>query len=514
MTRSRFAAAIGRTGCNPYRPLLAPVTLAAAILVAMHTGCRGETASSGAATGQRPNIVFIMVDTLRADRLGAYGHPGGLSPFLDELAAEGVVFERAITPSPWTLPSIASLFSGFYPAVHQATDYRAATGRAPGGRVRQFDDQFETLAETLSALGYETAAMVANPFIIPEHGFAQGFDHFDRRFTSNTTPGQVINESALNWLRERGAGKPFFLYLHYMDTHAPYVSDDALTEPLVRAVAEMESHRYLTDTELSRWPGYFRKSGRPGDPLHQRLHRTAEYWNARYDACVRQMDVYLQSLRAELSALGLWRDAYVILTSDHGESLGEKNHWAHGTSPYEGEIHVPLILRWPDGLPDGRRIPQTVRLFDVYPTLLEQLGAPLPANLQAQSLIELIDGRSTASRVAMVEAINTQRHLRVVVEDPWKLYVHLDQRRHELYNLADDPLETNDLAAAHPERVKALRARLDAHLESSEILARSVQVREVEVSEAQRRRLAALGYAGDIYDDDEEENDDGDDDGP
>ncbi|MFQ5807966.1 MAG: sulfatase-like hydrolase/transferase, partial [Phycisphaerae bacterium] len=168
------------------------------------TGCGRRTAAETGAAAEppRPNIIFIVVDTLRADRLGCYGHPGQLSPMMDALARAGVLFERAIATSPWTLPSVASYFSGYYPTVHKVTSYQEAlkAARGVGRKVRYFGEEFTTLAEVLQANGYLTAGFSANPFITQKYGFAQGFEHFDASFADNTTPGGVVNAAALRWL--------------------------------------------------------------------------------------------------------------------------------------------------------------------------------------------------------------------------------------------------------------------------------------------------------------------------
>jgi arylsulfatase A-like enzyme len=274
------------------------------------TGCERPGGSNAAPSGSapRPNVVFILVDTLRADRLGCYGHPGGLSPMMDALAREGVVFDRVIATSSWTLPSVASYFCGYYPSVHKVTSYREAlrSAQVVGGRVRYFGDEFTTLAEVLQANGYVTAGFSANPFITAKYGFAQGFDHFDSSFANNATPGSVVNAAALQWLAQRDASQPFFLYLHYMDVHDPYNAGNEYVEPLVTAVERMPNKRRLTPAEAERHRRFFGKSAvfYRDSPRHRQLFQYADYWRARYDAGVPQSDHYLDQLRAGLARLG------------------------------------------------------------------------------------------------------------------------------------------------------------------------------------------------------------------
>jgi arylsulfatase len=469
-------------------------------------GCDGRGGAE-AASAPRPNIIFILVDTLRADRLGCYGHPGGLSPMMDELARQGVLFERAIATSSWTLPSVASYFCGYYPTVHKVTSYREALEMAQGagGAVRYFGDEFTTLTEVLQANGYETAGFSANPFITEKYGFAQGFDHFDSSFAANETPGNVVNQAALKWLQRRDKARPFFLYLHYMDVHDPYKASARYVEPLVAAVKNATNKTPLTEAEMKRHENYFAKSAVAyrGSPRHARLFRYADYWRARYDAGVPQVNQYLEELRAKLNELKLWNDAYVVLTADHGESLGEHALWAHGLSAHQDQLHVPLILRWSGKLPAGRRLPQTVRLFDVMPTLLAQLELGPPKGLQAASLQDMIDGQNPPPLVAFAEAVKKRPAEKALVLGQWKLLAYIDEDRYELYDLNADPTEQHDLAGQHPQRVAELRRLLEKQIEENEALGAGVAVQEAAMTPAELERLRLLGY---IDGEDEENN--------
>jgi arylsulfatase len=476
------------------------------VLSTLLAGCDGRSAAG--TPGARPNIIFVLVDTLRADRLGCYGHPGGLSPMMDELARQGVLFEQAIATSPWTLPSIASIFCGYYPTVHKVTSYREALQMSQGaaGAVRYFGDEFTTLAEVLQANGYLTAGFSANPFITQKLGFAQGFEHFDSSFAANETHGNVVNEAALRWLAQRDKSKPFFLYLHYMDVHDPYKAGDKYVEPLVAAVEQMPNKTPLSEAEMKRHKDYFGKSAVAyrGVPRHMRLFRYAEYWRARYDAGVPQVDQYLDELRGKLSEMGLWDDAYVILTADHGESLGEHELWAHGLSAHQDQLHVPLILRWPGKLAPDRRLPQTVRLFDLMPTLLAQLGIDVPPDLQARSLAGLISGEAQSSLPAFAEAVKRRPGEKAFVSGKWKLLAYMDEDRYELYDLDEDPTEQHDLAGQYPQRVTELRELLGRQIAENDALGAGVEAREAEMTAEELARFRALGYIGGEEDDADE----------
>ncbi len=452
-------------------------------------------------TGPRPNIVFVLVDTLRADRLGVYGGPLTLTPVMDEIAAEGTVFERGIAAAPWTLPSVASLFSGVYPTVHRANDYNIALkGAEPTDvSVRVLSSSITTLAERLSASGYETGGFVANIFLSAKFGLHQGFDHYDASFVANTTPGSVVNLSFTNWLKLRQSDAPFFAYLHYMDVHAPYTDDQRFVQPLVQAVNQSEGRTTLARDEMNRHPGYFGKSAKPflQNPLHSKLFETREYWWARYDAGIAQTDFFLGELRDELRKLDLWDDTLVIITSDHGEALGEHGLWTHGLSAHQDQLHVPMIVRWPDHIPAGERRRQSVRMFDLFPTVLDYLNLPREESLQAASLRGLLDGGDTADRLALGEAVKEAPGRYGLVLGKWKLLADRASDYVELFDLDVDPNEKNNIAEQHPDVVRDLLARAKALFDENTARAGETGGTRRGVTPEELERLKTLGYVGD-----------------
>ncbi len=452
---------------------------------------------------KRPTVVVVLFDTLRADRLGVYGHQADLTPTMDAVAARGVVFEQAIAPAPWTLPSVSSLFTGLYPDAHGANQYLWVRRRGRlVGKISRLAGRFETLAERLRRAGYQTAAFVANPFIIPRNGFKQGFDHYDASFVGNDTPGAVVNQAVFDWLDQRRDQRPLFLYVHYMDTHAPYVADAPLVAEQIRRLRRRpaSSLRRLTETEKRDRASYFHKNmlHYARDPQHRALFDYAEYWAARYDACVRQADRNLAALIEQLRRRGLWDDALVVLVADHGEALGEHFKWGHGTHAWQNQLHVPLILRWPAHLPSGRRVTATVRLIDVLPTLLRLLELHTGATMQGVDLMPWITGQRADPLPALSEAVKKQPGLKTMIRGPWKLFAWPEPQLHyALYNLRDDPGETRDLAADEPQRVRELAELLKRQVAENQRLAAGTRAEHAEASEAEVRRLQALGYTGD-----------------
>ncbi|UCG16865.1 MAG: sulfatase [Phycisphaerales bacterium] len=473
------------------------------LVTGMQGGCDRERtardqASAPAVDGPTPNIILVMIDALRADRLGVQGHPRKLTPTLDSIAAGSVIFERAIAAAPWTQPSIASLFSGCYPGVHQVTDFGfavdATNRKVP--KIRVFRDSFDTMAEALRARGYSTAGFVANPFVLADYGFAQGFDHFDTTFIGLTTPGSVINDAAIAWLQQRDVERPFFLYLHYMDVHGPYHAPPEFLDPLVDEVDAMPAKRSITDKDIRRLA--YLGGAPPGCtdlPRFERLSHYQEYWAARYDAGVAQADHYLGELRSKLQTMKLWETAYVIVTADHGEALFEHGHWDHGLSTHHPELHVPLIVRWPTALPADTRVADTVRLIDLFPTLVEQLRLPKVSRAQGRSLLPLLADQAPAAPLpAFAEAVKKGPEQYALYRGDWKLILHADSGSARLYNIADDPLEQRDLAANAPAQLKSLTALVQERLGRNRRLAAGEPVEEIPLTPDRLDRLRSLGY--------------------
>ncbi len=451
----------------------------------------------------KPNIVFVLVDALRADRVGRYGHVPSITPTVDAVANEGVTFESPIAQAPWTQPSIASMFSSYNPSVHQVFSY-PQTPVSPGGPtyiVTVFSDAFQTLAECLKAGGYDTASVIANPTVLEQYGFAQGFDHYDTSVADpeNLMSGDAVNQAALTWLKQRDTSKPFFLYLHYMDVHGPYDSGPEFVDDLLDAVERDPDKRLLTPVER-RQLGYLYKlpTNCPDPQKHRRLMRFREYWIARYEAGVREFDHHFAALKAKLMQMGVWDDAYVIITADHGEALCEHGLWKHGFSTYHTDLHVPLILRWPDRLPAGEWVGGTVRLIDVMPTLLTQLSLSVPKGIQGVSLAPLIAGEHFAEPLAaLAEGVKIGAKQRALYRDDWKLIVTLETGRRQLFNLHDDYAEQIDLSAREPERVELLEAMLQELVQVDDRLAWDFATRRTTMPADQLERLKTLGYIGD-----------------
>jgi arylsulfatase A-like enzyme len=423
-----------------------------------------------------PNIVLIVLDTQRADRLGTYGHTGGLTPFLDRLAGESLVYERAYAPSSWTMPSVVSLFIAQYPSEHQVV---VANALLP--------DYHVTLAEVLQQHGYLSAGFSANILITEEGGFAQGFDAFRLVFRPPKDDATRVNRAVFEWLDSvAGRREPLFLYLQYMEPHSPY--------RLHKGVTATTASPGIDDAALAERVnlGAFRL--REGSPLpeawefepgeRQRLIQL-------YEGEIAHLDRTLGQLFGELDRRGILRHALVIVTSDHGEELGEHGMFGHGNTLYEESIRIPLLIRLP-GERQSRRLDAPVSLTGLAPAILGHLGLSIPPGFRAAPLP--FNG-VPAEAYAYAEAIKEHPlyyrvHQRAVMSRTGKLLIG-NQGEELFYDLATDPREAHLL----PAPPFAGDARVALQRVTSQLVA-SAEPQAVPLDPETRERLRALGYAG------------------
>ncbi len=335
-----------------------------------------------AATAKRPNLVLVIVDTVRADHLSAYGYRRLTSPNLSQLASRALLFRNSYSASTWTLPSTASLMTGLYPDQHC---------------VRRLPDvltpEANTLAERLHALGYRTAAFTDGGFVDPQWGFAQGFDRYDSTRGQAWSPKDVrrVVEPAALWLEERakeskaGDAAPFFLFVHTYEAHQPYLNREGLADAFLPPGPKPRNEAY--------WIHFPARIG--GSELAR--------VTALYDGEIRRADRYLGTLWRALGKKEFASRTAILVTSDHGEELMDHGNMEHGMGKlYDENIKVPLILK----LPDGTRgtVASPVSGVDVMPTFLELAGAP-------KTDLEALPGRSLLALAADPQARAAPREI-------------------------------------------------------------------------------------------------------
>jgi arylsulfatase A-like enzyme len=385
------------------------------------------------------SVLLVTVDTLRADRLGCYGDARARTPVIDGLAAQGVVFERAYTPVPITLPAHASLFTGLLPPAHGVRGNGASA--LPAG--------IPTVAEGLRAHGLATAAFVGAFPLARRFGLDRGFDHYDDAmgkapgvgYDFSERPGTAVVAAALDWLRARPG--PVFLWVHLFDPHAPYQppSPFADADPYRGEVAAADAA----------------------------LRPLIDAWNAR-------------------------GSGYVVLVSDHGEAFGEHGEESHSLFVYDTTLHVPLVLRGP-GIPAGRRVADRVGITRLAATLLEAAGAP--SRLPGNSLLPLARGAAAAPEPLYAETLAPRLDFGWSPLFSWRdgRYKYVRAPRPELYDLEADPGETRDLARDQRERVAALEKALGGALAAAESARPTAPGERGGPPDAESaERLRALGY--------------------
>ena len=430
-----------------------------------------------------PNIILIVVDTLRADRLTQYGHPRDTSSALAPLTDAAVRFEDCTSPAPWTAPSVASLFTGLAPERHRVDRVGVALRK-----------RASTLAEALQASGWNTAAFTFNPHITRRANFDQGFDEFVsyRGHAQRAPDVRDMLREAWRWV-SRESRRPFFLYLQPMNVHGPYrVPADARDLLLGRPPREgFEFFGPLMKGLL--------REGR----LELREEVSAEIRQSleeQYDTAVRHTTEELGLFFRSLAEAGLWESSLIVLTSDHGEELFDHGGFSHRYSLHREVLHVPLFVKLP-GTGRAGVIDTPVSLTDLYPTILELVGlrtsetdghslAPL---LRGEAAPEALRERALASSVdnpgrCEARALRQGRYRLLVIERNY------EGRANEsfLYDLETDPGETRDLQDEHPEIAARLRARLRA-IEQQERALPEPRTR-YRLNPEERAALEALGY--------------------
>ena len=396
-----------------------------------------EPPAAAPAGGRRANLVVYLVDTLRADRLGCYGHTRMVSPRIDRFAAGATLFENARAQSPWTLPSVASVMTGLWPPAHGVFE-----------DTRRLAPEALTLAEALRDAGYQTAAVVTNGFATGDYGLDQGFDELT---LIKGGESRLAHDTALAWLETRDPERPFFLYLHTLDPHQPYLPPEELRR------------RFAPESEAL-WQQIV------AEPARQHWEPSAEVVAqllALYDAEIAQNDASFGATLDALERAGLYEDALIVFLSDHGEEFYEHQAWTHASNLYREALNVPLIVKLP-GQQEGRRVAELAQHIDLMPTLLGALGIGEPPT-QDRLLPSLPGAAASPSRRVFSHTRRKGQTTASVIDGDWKLIRRADGAgvRSQLYNWREDPRERHDHAAERPVLAGLLTAAIQRHLAES-----------------------------------------------
>ncbi len=440
---------------------------------------------SAEAPAQEPNphnVIIYLIDTLRADHLGMYGYGLNTSPHLDELSRDGITFSNARAQSSWTRASVASIFTGLYPRSHDVND-----------RQDKLSPRALTLPVLLQASGYQTAGIITNSNIAAPYGFDRGFDTYIRLGEQRTEEihqlSDVLNEKAFSWLSDCDLDRPFFLYLHTTDPHAPYTPRSPFRERFIttRQYETLLSPRDINHTDMNR----LRRTSSE-DPI---IQLTKEF-KALYDGEIAFNDHQFGLLVQWLKDHDLYESTFFVVVSDHGEEFYEHQRWGHGKTLYNEQLAAPLIFKLPGQIGAGVMVDGIAQHKDLLPTLLEFLGLQIPQGVQERSLWPMILlGEDEVSNQAISHLDLDGRKMDSIQVDGRKLIQTLpsDLSYHSIktFDLTDDPNETNDMVGIRPILTGYLRSLLrGALLKQPQLLTASDAVIGGELED----RLRALGY--------------------
>ncbi len=398
-------------------------------------------ASSFATAATKPNLILVTLESTRADRMGFLGARGGITPNLDRLASESLVFEHAYAQAPGTVVSHATILSGVYP---QATGMSEIGGALPAS--------LPYLPDLLRAQGYRTAAFVGSIQLDPHNGLAQGFDRGFQTYDAGFRP--AIPGDA-----------------------RPAVVERSASQVVAKAVAWMSR---TTQGAVFVW-------------IHLNDPRTP---NASYNAAVTAADAAIGKLVASLKQHKLYANTAILVAADHGESLGAHGEDTHGIFLYDETIHVPLLLKLPEAQPAAKHIAGKVRLVDIAPTLLEVAAIPVPSQMQGQSLLRIAKSGSSADQPVYSRSDLPARGFGWSALESWRAgkYLYIRAPKPELYDLTADPGATRNLAQSSKATLDTMAGQLESF--SRRMSGEAGKSSSATLSSSEMQKLASLGYVG------------------
>jgi arylsulfatase A-like enzyme len=393
-------------------------------------------------SGKKPNVLLMVIDALRPDHLSRFGYSRRTSPFIDWLSSQGVSFGNAVSQSSWTKTSISSLLSSLYPEAH---GMRGVKDVLPS--------EVQLISEVFKANGYRTGCLQANPWLSGRFGFNQGYDYFGYHFSSGAGG---LNRRALEWI-DQEPGRPFFLYIHYMDVHDPY-------DP----------------------PAQFAVFGdKPRD---------------RYDGEILCLDKKLKAFYWRLRERNILKNTWIIITADHGEQFQAHVAMVHGCALYNEVLKVPLIFYHPALPHKGKIVSRQVRLIDAAPTLLHLANIPIPDSMEGVSLKRNMTwvfdfqrrGLLGFSQVGLNDRA-PDKDLIAVSAPGFKYIFDFISGQEELYDLKADPQERVNIVGSRPDLAKSFRQQVSRFRNIQQLRRRAV-IEKIEIDDESKEQLKSLGY--------------------
>jgi arylsulfatase A-like enzyme len=464
-------------------------TRVAAVALLALAACRDEPRTAPpphARAGNGLSVLLVTIDTLRADHLGAYGYGRRTSPAIDALARRGALFEQAYTFWPKTRGSMVMMFTGKLPSQNGYTKTHP-----------MLLDFNPTLAGVLKQAGYATSAVVDNPNVAAQHGYAKGFDRYretweEKALATETDRTRAMTADAVRFLRAASAERPFFLWIHYVNPHAPYTPPPPFDTAFLDAASDGGPRLPLVAGFHGGIPQQWAAAGR------DRLG----YYVAQYDGEIAAVDREVGEVLAALDASGAAGRTLVVLTSDHGESLGEHDYYFdHGADLFDPSLRVPLIVVQP-GAPAGIRSAALASTLDVFPTILDAVKVSYPPDLAGRSLLPAVEGRGGPERQRLFA--RNERNLAGVLDARFKLVEAPagDGVRRTLYDREHDPGEARDASRAQAAALQRHGAELDLFQRDAEREWEATRRRigetkgPAKMSAEACEKLKTLGYVG------------------
>jgi arylsulfatase A-like enzyme len=404
----------------------------------MPFSCGKQSRKKAKAKTGYPNVLLISIDTLRPDHLTCYGYRRSTSPVIDELASAGVLFENHISSTSWTLPAHAALFTSLPDSVHGCTD-----------TDRKLHKSFKTAAEVFADAGYETAGFFSGPYLHPAFGLGQGFDHYENctsyAKSIDSTPAKkwamdtrvmrqshrdvtnpIVYAAFKQWLAKKKKS-PFFMFVHLWDAHFDFIPPPPYDKKFDADYnGTVNGENFFLDPRINA----------------QMPERDLRHIIALYDGEIAWTDYHVGKMVTDLKKAGLLEKTIIVITSDHGTEFFEHGDKAHRKTLFDEVIRIPLIIRYPAGLPAGVRVQSQTRLIDVAPTLFELAGLPAADQAMGSSLVRLAAGKKPGfDNTAISELFSVGRSMRTIRTAAWKFTDHINLNRRYFFDLTHDPGE-------------------------------------------------------------------------
>jgi arylsulfatase A-like enzyme len=450
--------------------------LSIAVLAIMHSRRRYNQT--------KPNVIILLIDTLRKDHMSLYGYHRTTTPYLDKFAQDAQVFQNAITSCSWTSPAVASLFTGLYPSTHGCVSF-SSEGKEK--IVDILDDRLVTFAEILKKNGYLTGAFVASPWICKRLQFDAGFDVFDPIAQKFKPRAHEVNRKALEWISQN-RDNPFFVYLHYMDVHGPYRPpepyDRFFSSDNVRSMSSEETERlnYLSD-------------GREKDK------NDLNFYIDRYDGEIRYCDHHIEKLIDRLNDYGLLENSIVVITADHGEAFFDHGFCDHGWSLYNEEIDIPLIIKFPETKIPSHIDRSKVELVDIYSSILPHINCKLPYKTDGKNLFKRSGYKQGDSRAVFSEEPSNKMlgppKIAMMFDEFKAIYMVNKRKVTELYDLKKDYPENNNLVNIFKETNQEFEQKIMSWQKERQKQRKKLKLGALSVSfqdAYEIERLESLGY--------------------